>query len=145
MKNLSFISVASGITLLFFSLLFASCNKNKSPEKVAFEFQKAIENYDFESAKKWVIPEGAAMIDFAAMVTSEEHKKLRKEHKADIRVDSTFIDESGTSANVYLTVLNPIPTNILDEDKVEISAEPTTKNIELVKRDGKWLVNLDAK
>ena len=90
------------LSLLLMTL--AGCSAN-SPEKVAEKFFTAMNNEDFEEAKKYVSEESIKMFDFvvsmASMAGEQEGARVEKAKNAPVKVLRTEMSEDGNSATVY--------------------------------------------
>lgn len=120
---------------VFYSLCFLavltmfSCSSSQSPGQVAVNFLTSIENGDIKKAKELSTEASSdmlSMLDTPAF--KEELKKSTETSKTKYEVIDTKID--GDKATCKLKMMN----GETDEGETELS---------LVKKDGKWLVDLN--
>jgi len=108
--------------VLMISLGLVSCNSN-SPKASADKFLTGLLHYDYESAKSVSTDETKKMIDLMAQFSAMMPDSIKQASKK-VNVDIKDVKEEGDKATVTYTT---------SEDKQE-------KKLNLVKVDGKWLV-----
>lgn len=128
--------------LLFITLCF-SCKHapEQEVENRAKEFVDALYNLDYEEAQKYCTSQSNTIISFLASNVNEEHLSMAKNAgKAQVVILKADINEDGTTATVLFKITNYLKINLLEGESY-IDKE-TEKEIDLVKEDGKWLVDL---
>ncbi|MDO4228307.1 MAG: DUF4878 domain-containing protein [Capnocytophaga sp.] len=109
------------IVMFFVAFLITSCSSN-SPKAVAEKFITAMENGDFEEAKKYA---DDSMGQLLGMLGGLE-KDLQKE-KEKKKITITRAEEDGDKAKVFY----------------KVEGEEKEKDIDLKKVDGKWKVTFN--
>ena len=119
-------------------LAFAACSGGGGPEVVAEKFIKAVYTADFEGAKQYCTDETKQTIDFIAAFAAEKKDEMKK---ADVTIEqkSVVVAEDENSAEVTLIVHGS-----LDLDKGEV-VDAKEEKLQVVKVDGKWLVDYKLK
>ena len=115
------LSIAA-FALLAISII--SCGSKSDPKDVAAKFTTALNNLDYETAKKLGTPETGKMLDMISSFSSMMPDSLKEQAKKN-KVEVKEVKEDGDKATA--TVANG--------DKGE-------EKLSLVKKDGKWLVNM---
>jgi len=105
---------------------------------VAEKFIKAVYTADFEGAKQYCTDETKQTIDFIAAFAAEKKDEMKK---ADVTIEqkSVVVAEDENSAEVTLIVHGS-----LDLDKGEV-VDAKEEKLQVVKVDGKWLVDYKLK
>ena len=119
-------------------LAFAACSGGGGPEVVAEKFIKAVYTADFEGAKQYCTDETKQTIDFIAAFAAEKKDEMKN---ADVTIEqkSVVVAEDENSAEVTLIVHGS-----LDLDKGEV-VDAKEEKLQVVKVDGKWLVDYKLK
>lgn len=119
-------------------LAFAACSGGGGPEVVAEKFIKAVYTADFEGAKQYCTDETKQTIDFIAAFAAQKKDEMKK---ADVTIEqkSVVVAEDKNSAEVTLIVHGS-----LDLDKGEV-VDAKEEKLQVVKVDGKWLVDYKLK
>ncbi len=118
------------VVLLLLVVTNACINKNK-PDKVAKAFLTALYEMNYDSAKTYCTSESYGYLEYRKLLDSFINKLEEKKNELpNINILSTKI--SGDSAECKYKLMG-IPSEIPDE-----------QTIDLVKRNGKWLVDLHA-
>ena len=118
MKKL-LLSLAATIVL---TLGLTSCNSN-SPKASADKFMTSLLHYDYEAAKSVSTEETKKMLDLMAQFSAMMPDSMKQAAKK-IKVNIKDSKEEGDKATVTYTT----------------SDDPTEKKMNLVKQNGKWLV-----
>jgi hypothetical protein len=118
MKKL-LLSLAATVVL---TLPLASCNSN-SPKASADKFMTGLLHYDYEAAKSVSTEETKKMIDLMAQFSAMMPDSMKQAAKK-VKVNIKDSKEEGDKATVTYTT----------------SEDPTEKKMNLVKQNGKWLV-----
>jgi hypothetical protein len=120
--------------LLLVVVSMSACKSGGKPETVAKEFLTALNKMDYDKAKTFGTEETGKMVDmiksFSTMGGDEAKlaEAKKKTEKAEIEILKT--EMAGDTAAVCQYKLTGIE-----------GQEPKEDKIDLVKRDGKWLVN----
>lgn len=117
--------ILSITAIAILAITVVSCGSKSSPKDVAVKFTKALNSMDFEGAKKLGTPETSKMLDMIASISSMMPDSLKEQAK-NFKVEAKDEKIDGDKASVMVT----------NGDKGE-------EKIDLVKKDGKWLVNMD--
>jgi hypothetical protein len=118
--------VLSFVAVLFAAMAIVSCGGSKSdPKAVATSFLNARNSMDYEGAKKFGTPETAKMIDMMASFSSMVPDSMKNESKK-IKIEIKDVKEEGDNATVTYSE----------------SLKPGDQTLKMVKKDGKWLVNM---
>ena len=118
--------VLSFVALAFTIITLIGCGGSKSdPKAVATNFLNARNSLDFETAKKLSTPETGKLLEMLASFSGMMPDSMKNEAKK-IKVSIKDIKEEGDNATVTYSE----------------SAKPGDQTIKLVKKDGKWLVNM---
>lgn len=128
MKNL----LKLGLVLLAIVALGA-CKSGDKPENVAKEFLTALNKLDYEKAKTFGNEETGKMVDMIKMFSgnTDEAKLVEAKKKAEnVKIEVTNTEMVSDSAAVCQYKVSGIEGQDPKEDKID-----------LIKRDGKWLVN----
>ena len=111
------------LTLALFAVIgLVGCDSN-SPEAAADKFMTGLLHYDYEAAKSVSTEETKKMVDLMAQFSAMMPDSMKKEAKK-IKVNIKDSKEEGETAVVTYTT----------------SEDPAEKKMNLVKQDGKWLV-----
>ncbi len=107
---------------LAFTIGMSSCNSD-SPKGAADKFLTGLMHYDYEAAKSVSTEETKKMVDLMAQFSAMMPDSVKEEAKK-VKVNIKDAQEEGDKATVtYAT-----------------SDDPQEKKLNLVKQDGKWLV-----
>lgn len=115
------------ISTVFLAFLITSCSVD-SPKNVAEKFLTAMENQDFEEAKKYSDESMKRLLNILNEMPKDDNKK---NENAKIRV--TKVEEEGDKAKAFYIV----------EGGVEAEGENKEQSIDLKKIDGKWKVSFN--
>jgi len=121
MKKL-FLSFAV-LALIAFSI--SSCGSKSDPKDVAQKFLNALAKMDYEGAKKYGTPETGKMLDMLSSFSSMMPDSVKNKAK-DVKVDIKNVKEEGDKCEVVY----------------KNSEKEEEQTLNLVKKDGKWLVNM---
>ncbi|HOZ50625.1 MAG TPA: DUF4878 domain-containing protein [Chitinophagaceae bacterium] len=121
MKKLLLSLVA--LTIISFSIV--SCGSKSDPKAVAENFLNALSKMDYEGAKKYGTPETGKMLDMLSSFSSMMPDSVKNKAK-DVKVEIKNVKEDGDKCDV--TYKN--------------SEKEEDQTLNLVKKDGKWLVNM---
>lgn len=108
-------TLAKVLTVLVVLAMFASCAK-KGPEQVAEKFLNHLSKQEFAEAKKYATESTQKMLDFLSQFPEQEVKETKIE--------------------------NLKCTEEADKAKCTYTADGKEESIDLVKVDGKWLVDM---
>jgi len=112
----------------FAAMAIVSCGGKSDPKSVAISFLEARNKMDYKTAKKYGTPETGKMLEmlesFSSMVP-DSVKNLSKNSKVVIKGEPKIEGDKCTL----------VATNT-------IGGESKDENVTLVKKDGKWLVNM---
>lgn len=112
------------ICMLLFGMFMTSCSKTNTPEFVAEKFLTAMEQANYEEAKKYCDEKTAQIISMVASVPAQKDKEPAKK----------------------VTITN-VEKNKDDKNKAKVfylvEGEEKEKSIDVVKIDGKWKVSMD--
>lgn len=103
----------------------ASCASKSDPKEVALNYLNALKSLDYEGAKKFSTPETGKMLDMLASFSGMLPDSMKEQAKG-IKVAIKDAKEEGEKCTVTFT----------STDKPE-----SEEKLNLVKKDGKWLVN----
>jgi hypothetical protein len=118
--------IFSFVAVAFAALTIVSCGGSKSdPKAVATSFLNARNSMDYETAKKFGTPETGKMIDMMASFSSMMPDSMKNEAKK-IKVEIKDVKEEGENATVTYSE----------------SLKPGDQTLKMVKKEGKWLVNM---
>lgn len=112
----------------FAAMTIVSCGSKSDPKSVATSFLTARNKMDYENAKKFGTPETGKMLDMLASFSSmvpDSVKNLTKDAKVEIKGEPKI---EGDKCTVVATST--------------IGGDAKDETITLVKKDGKWLVNM---
>lgn len=116
--------ILSITAIALLAITIVSCGSKTAPKEVAVEFTKSLNKLDFEAAKKLGTAETGKLLDMMSTFSSMMPDSLKEQAKKyKIEAKDEVID--GDKATVTVT----------NGDKGE-------EKINLVKKDGKWLVNM---
>lgn len=135
--------ISSGILSLLCIILYFSCTPAPEQEvkDITREFVDALYNLDYGKAQEHCNSQSTAIINFLASNVSQKHISMIEEAgKAEVNILKVSINKDGTTATVLCKITNFLKLGLLDS-KPYIE-EQTEKRIDLVKENGKWLVNL---
>jgi hypothetical protein len=118
-------SLLSIVAFALISLSVVSCGSKSDPKSVAQNFLNALTKMDYEGAKKYGTPETGSMLDMLASFSSMTTDSMKNTAK-NVKVEILSVKENGDKCDV--TYKNSEKT----EEQV----------LNLVKKDGKWLVNM---
>ena len=119
-------------------LAFAACSGGGGPEVVAEKFIKAVYTADFEGAKQYCTDETKQTIDFIAAFAAEKKDEMKK---ADVTIEQKSVVVAGDENSAEVTL---IVHGSLDLDKGEV-VDAKEEKLQVVKVDGKWLVDYKLK
>ena len=110
-------------------LLFAACGEKKQIEQAAYGYLDAVSNYRFDDADAFVTPEtrDVTLAFFKAMLQHTDTAFIASNTPATITLGSVMRPNDSTARVTYKKV-SPIKEH--------------SDTINLVKRDGQWLVDL---
>ena len=108
--------------VLVLAVSFVSCNSN-SPKASADKFMTGLLHYDYEAAKSVSTEETKKMIDLMAQFSAMMPDSMKQAAKK-VKVNIKDSKEEGDKAVVTYTT----------------SDDPAEKKLNMVKQDGKWLV-----
>jgi len=114
--------------LAFAAMTIVSCGGKSDPKSVATSFLTARNKMDYENAKKFGTPETGRMLAMLASFSSmvpDSSKNMIKGAKVEIKGEPKI---EGDKCTLVATTT--------------IGGEPKDETITLVKKDGKWLVNM---
>ncbi|HPI54066.1 MAG TPA: DUF4878 domain-containing protein [Chitinophagaceae bacterium] len=117
--------VLSIVVVALAAFTFVSCGSKSDPKSVATSFLNARNSLDYETAKKFGTPETGKMIDMMASFSSMIPDSMKNESKK-IKVEIKDVKEEGDKATVTYSE----------------SIKPGDQTLNLIKKDGKWLVNM---
>ncbi len=117
--------VFSVVAFAFAALTIMSCGSKSDPKSVAIAFLNARNSMDYENAKKYGTAETGKMIDMMSSFSSMIPDSMKNEAKK-IKVDIKDVKEEGDKATVVYSE----------------SIKPGDQTLNMVKKDGKWLVNM---
>lgn len=106
-------------TLIFSTLLLSSCSSS-TPEDAVIGFTENMSKGEIEQAKEYATEAAASMLDLASSFGT---MPLYPDYKCEILKDSIVNDN-----NVWVTFINQTGTE---------------QEMQVVKIDGEWLVNMD--
>lgn len=135
--------------LLFMTFLMAGClvqddhGKSAAEESLA-SWANAYFNFDYEKALKMMTPESGQWLRFAASNITQQDIDFIKQHEEHTQVEvlNSQIVEGDSLCNAYIRVSNFIQLGNTAEDNLVIDKDEFL--IQLVKRDGDWLVKTEA-
>jgi len=104
----------------------ASCGSKSDPKEVALNYLNALKSMDYEGAKKFSTPETGKMLDMLASFSGMMPDSMKEQAKS-IKVEIKDAKEEGEKCTVTFT----------SSDKPE-----NEEKLNLVKKDGKWLVDM---
>ena len=113
------------IAFSFLSFGVMSCGSKSNPKDVAQNFLSSLTKMDYEGAKKYGTPDTGKMLDMLASFSSMMEDSIKNKAK-DVKVAIKDVKEEGDKATVTYT----------NTDK------EGDQTLNLVKQDGKWLVNM---
>jgi hypothetical protein len=103
-----------------------SCGSKSDPKGVALNYLNALKKMDYETAKKFGTPETGKMLDMISSFSSMVPDSIKDQAK-NVKIEIKEAKEDGDKCTVKFS----------SSDKPD--AEET---LNLVKKDGKWLVNM---
>ncbi len=113
----------TAFTLISFAIM--SCGSKSNPKDVSQNFLNALTKMDYESAKKYGTPETGKILDMLSSFSSMMPDSVKNKAK-DVKVEIKNVKEEG--------------------DKCVVTYKNSEKNedqtLNLIKKDGKWLVNM---
>ncbi len=116
------------LSLMAFALIsvsIISCGSKSDPKAVSQNFLNALTKMDYEGAKKYGTPETGKMLDMLSSFSSMMPDSVKNKAK-DVKVEIVSMKENGDNCEV--TYKN--------------SDKDDEQKLNLVKKDGKWLVNM---
>jgi len=114
------------LSLALLSVLFFSCGNKSNPKDVASSFLNALAKMDYETAKKYGTPETGKMLDMLSSFSGMMPDSVKAKAK-ETKVEIKNVKEDGDNCEV--TYANSDKPN-------------DDQTLNLVKKDGKWLVNM---
>jgi len=112
------------VALVIVSMI--SCGSKSDPKGVALNYLNALKKMDYETAKKFGTPETGKMLDMISSFSSMVPDSIKDQAK-NVKIEIKEAKEEGDKCTV----------KFISSDKPD--AEET---LDLVKKDGKWLVNM---
>lgn len=114
------------IAVAFATLTIVSCGSKSDPKDVAMNYLNALKKADYETAKKYSTKETVSMLEMISSFSGMVPDSIKNQAK-DIKIDIKDVKEEG--------------------DKCVVTFESSDKKgseekLNLVKTDGKWLVNM---
>lgn len=103
-----------------------SCGSKSDPKGVALNYLNALKKMDYETAKKFGTPETGKMLDMISSFSSMVPDSVKEQGK-NVKIEIKEAKEDGDKCTIKFS----------SSDKPD--AEET---LSLVKKDGKWLVNM---
>ena len=135
--------------LLFMTFLMGGCqvqddHGKSAAEKSLTSWANAYFNFDYEKALKVMTPESGQWLRFTASNITQEDVDFIKQHDAQTQVEilNSQITEGDSICNAYIRVSNFIQLGNTAQDDQMIDTDEFL--IQLVKRDGDWLVKTEA-
>lgn len=120
---------------VLFALILWGCSGNNTPEGVAVDFKKAVHQCDFKKALKYCSKDSKEAMEKELAVFEEIQKAYPMEiTKPEVSVVSCEVAEDNMSASVNVAVKNSSIIQKGDNEAVEFT-------VNLVKEDGKWMVD----
>lgn len=125
--------IKSLVAIIFAASMFVACSGGSgNPQAAAEGFGKAVQNLDFDAAKKYATKESAVVIDgmkgMYSQLTDEQIEQAKKATEGvKIEYTGSEISEDGNTATV--TVKTTMPDGSTHDSKQH-----------LVKEDGEWKV-----
>ncbi len=113
------------LVLFVISLTIVSCGNKSNPKDVAQKFLTALTKQDYETAKKFGTPETGKMMDMLSSFSGMMPDSIKNKAK-DVKIEIKNVKETGDKCEVTYT----------NTDK------PGDQTLNLVKKEGKWLVNM---
>ncbi|MBL7755695.1 MAG: DUF4878 domain-containing protein [Chitinophagaceae bacterium] len=115
------------LAVLFIAVVsMISCGSKSDPKSVALNYLNALKQMDYENAKKFGTPETGKMLDMISSFSSMIPDSVKNEAKK-VKIEIKDVKEEGDKATV----------KFVSSDKPE-----NEESLNLVKKDGKWLVNM---
>lgn len=114
------------LAVALMAITIVSCGGKNDPKEVAQNYLNALKSMDYEGAKKFSTPETGKMLDMLASFSGMMPDSLKEQAK-NIKITIKEAKEEGDNCVV----------KFVSSDKPE--AEET---LNMVKKDGKWLVNM---
>ncbi len=118
--------ILSITAFVLIAFTIASCGGKNDPKDVALNYLNALKSLDYEGAKKFSTPETGKMLDMLSSFSSMMPDSMKEQAKK-IKITIKEAKEEGDKCVV----------KFVSSDKPE--AEEV---INMVKKDGKWLVNM---
>ena len=114
------------LAIAMIAITVVSCGSKNDPKEVALNYLNALKSMDYEGAKKFSTPETGKMLDMLASFSGMMPDSLKEQAKG-IKVTVKEAKEEGDNCVVKFT----------SSDKPE-----NEETLNMVKKDGKWLVNM---
>jgi hypothetical protein len=114
------------LAIAMIAITVVSCGSKSDPKDVALNYLNALKSMDYEGAKKFSTPETGKMLDMLASFSGMMPDSLKEQAKS-IKVTIKEAKEEGDKCVVKFT----------SSDKPE-----NEESLNMVKKDGKWLVNM---
>jgi PDZ domain-containing secreted protein len=114
------------IALVMISMTIVSCGSKNDPKAVALNYLNALKSLDYEGAKKFSTPETGKMLDMLSSFSSMMPDSMKEQTKK-IKIEIKEAKEEGDKCTV----------KFVSSDKPE-----SEEVLNMVKKDGKWLVNM---
>ncbi len=118
--------ILSITAFILIAFTIASCGSKNDPKEVALNYLNALKSLDYEGAKKFSTPETGKMLDMLSSFSSMMPDSMKEQAKK-IKIEIKEAKEDGDKCVV----------KFVSSDKPE--AEEV---LNMVKKDGKWLVNM---
>jgi len=118
--------LSSIFMVVVIAMTILSCGNKSDPKKVAASYLNALKKMDYETAKKFGTPETGKMLDMMSSFSGMMPDSIKDKAK-DVKVEIKEAKEQGDKCVVSFTS----------------SEKPgAEESLNLVKKDGKWLVNM---
>lgn len=122
------------IAIAAISTLIA-CSSMGEPERVAVDFATAFNKGDIEQAKNYCTEDARSMLSTLQVLLGDKLEAMAKTNPK-ITPEKAQISADGNSATVKIKTENALN---IKTDEVEIER---TSEMKLLKKDGKWLVDI---
>jgi hypothetical protein len=119
-------ALLSILSVVLIAMTIASCGSKADPKGVALNYLNALKSLDYEGAKKFSTPETGKMLDMLSSFSSMMPDSMKEQAK-NIKVEIKEAKEEGDKC-----VVKFVSSDKPDSEEV----------LNLVKKDGKWLVNM---
>jgi hypothetical protein len=116
--------IFSHVLLLFMVVFVAGCSR-ENPKSVAQKFLSAAAEMNYQEAKKYSTPSTGKLLDMLAGAEAYTPDSVKKKMMSDFTIMKEYSRTDSTSIVLY-----------------HLKNSDTDQILNLVKRDGKWLVNI---